>query len=88
MYSLYFTSEARRDFKKIKKSDLKEQIYKLLELIERDPFKTPPTYKKLRGIYEKAYSRRINLKHRLFYEVDDINKRVKVLRMWTHYGDN
>lgn len=88
MYSLYFTSDASRDFKKIEKSILKKQIYKLLEIIKSDPFTNPPPYKKLRGLYLGAYSRRINLKHRLFYEVDEVGKRIKILRMWSHYGDN
>lgn len=88
MYKLYFTNDARSDFKKIEKSVLKEQVYKLLEMIEQNPFASPPLYKKLRGSYSDAYSRRINLKHRLFYQVDEVNKRIKVLRMWSHYGDN
>ncbi len=88
MYDLYFTSDARSDFKKIEKSIIKEQIYKLLEIIKNDPFTNPPPYKKLKGIYGGAYSRRINLKHRLFYQIDEVGKRIKVLRMWSHYGDN
>jgi toxin YoeB len=67
---------------------LKEQVYKLLEIIENDPFANPPPYKKLKGLYSGSYSRRINLKHRLFYQVDEVGKRIKVLRMWSHYGDN
>jgi Txe/YoeB family toxin of toxin-antitoxin system len=88
MYSLYYTNTARGDFKKIEKSVIKEQIYKLLEIIKNDPFTNPPPYKKLRGLYSKAYSRRINLKHRLLYEVDEVGKRIKILRMWSHYSDN
>lgn len=88
MYNLYYTNEARSDFKKIEKSTLKKQIYKLLELIKNNPFASPPPYKKLKGVYLGAYSRRINLKHRLFYEVDEVDKRIKILRMWSHYGDN
>ncbi len=88
MYSLYFTSDACKDFKRIKKSPLQKQIYSLLEIISNDPFQNPPPFKKLRGVYLGAYSRRINLQHRLFYEVDGVGKRIKVLRMWSHYGDN
>jgi Txe/YoeB family toxin of toxin-antitoxin system len=88
MYELYFTKDATNDFKKIARSNLKTQVYKLLDIIKNDPFATPPSYKKLRGIYAKAYSRRINLKHRLFYEVDEVGSRIKILRMWSHYGDN
>lgn len=88
MYDLYFTQDAANDFKKIDRSNLKKQVYKLLDIIKNDPFANPPPYKKLRGIYAKSYSRRINLKHRLFYEVDEVGRRIKVLRMWSHYGDN
>lgn len=88
MYTVYFTNEAQKDAKKVSVSNLKEKVEELLKLIVQDPFKSPPPYKKLRGQYRGAYSRRINLQHRLFYQVDEINKRIKVLRMWTHYGDN
>ncbi|WP_375326480.1 Txe/YoeB family addiction module toxin [Candidatus Tisiphia endosymbiont of Nemotelus uliginosus] len=88
MYSLYYTSDACKDFKKIKKSPLQTQMLKLLEIIKNDPFQNPPPFKRLRGVYLGAYSRRINLQHRLFYEVDEVGKRIKVLRMWSHYGDN
>lgn len=88
MYELYFTNDVKRDFKKIEKSIIKKQIYELLDVICENPFKNPPPFKKLKGIYTGAYSRRINLKHRLFYQVDERFKRIKVLRMWSHYGDN
>lgn len=86
MYTIYYTNEAIKDFKKIKKSPLKKQIYKLLDIIGNDPWQTPPPFKKLQGIYKGAYSRRINLQHRLFYQVDETGKRIKVLRMWSHYS--
>lgn len=88
MYELYYTVDARKDFKKIEKSVIKEKIYKLLDVIKCDPFQNPPPFKKLRGAYLGAYSRRITLQHRLFYQVDEIIKRIKILRMWSHYGDN
>jgi Txe/YoeB family toxin of toxin-antitoxin system len=88
MYQLYYTKEAQKDAKKLNASHLKLKIQELLELIENDPFANPPPFKKLKGILEGAYSRRINLQHRLFYQVDKVGKRIKVLRMWTHYGDN
>lgn len=69
-------------------SKLRNKIEELLDILKIDPFQTPPPFKKLRGKYEGLYSRRINLQHRLFYEVDTNYKRVKILRMWTHYGDN
>jgi len=88
MYTLYYTNDAKKDFKKISQSNLKENCLQLLKVIAQNPLQTPPPYKKLKGSYLGMYSRRINLQHRLFYEIDEINKRIKVLRMWSHYGDN
>jgi toxin YoeB len=88
MYILYYTNDAKKDYKKIKQSNLKSSCLHLLSLIEKNPLQNPPPYKKLKGAYVGMYSRRINLQHRLFYEVDEDQKRVKVLRMWSHYGDN
>lgn len=88
MYTLYFTNDARKDYKTINKSAHKTKIHELLEIITNNPFQNPPPYKKLTGSYSGAYSRRINLQHRLFYQIDEINKRIKILRMWSHYGDN
>lgn len=88
MYQLYYTKEAQKDAKKLSTSHFKPKIQALLELIAKDPFANPPPFKKLKGILEGAYSRRINLQHRLFYQVDEVDKRIKVLRMWSHYGDN
>ena len=88
MYKLYYTNDAKKDFKKISQSNLKENCLQLLEVIAKNPLQTPPLFKKLKGSYLGMYSRRINLQHRLFYEIDEANKRIKVLRMWSHYGDN
>ena len=88
MYKLYYTNDAKKDFKKITQSNLKENCLQLLSLIEKNPGQSPPPYKKLKGAYDGMYSRRINLQHRLFYEIDENQKRIKVLRMWSHYGDN
>ncbi len=88
MYTLYFIKAAQKDAKVIAKSSLKEKIKQLLEILETDPFKNPSPYKKLKGSYSGAYSRRITLQHRLFYEVDEKGKRIKILKMWTHYGYN
>lgn len=88
MYVLYYTNDAKNDYKKIKQSNLKDSCLGLLRMIEKNPFQNPPPYKKLRGVYLGLYSRKINLKHRLFYEVDEKNKRVKIIRMRSHYGDN
>jgi len=88
MYSLYYTHEAKKDFKKISQSNHKASCLYLLNLIQQDPLQTPPPYKKLKGSYTGMYSRRINIQNRLFYEIDEQNKRIKILRMWSHYGDN
>lgn len=88
MYKIYFAKEAVKDAKKIKNSHLKDKIEILLKLVENDPFASPPPFKKLKGQFDGAYSRRINLQHRLFYQVDETGKRIKILRMWTHYGDD
>ena len=87
MYRLYYTNDAKNDFKKISQSNLKKNCIQLLEVISKNPFQTPPPYKKLKGSYLGMYSRRINIQHRLFYEVDEDLKKIKVLRMWSHYGD-
>lgn len=88
MYTLYFTKEATKDYRTINKSAHKARIQKLLDIIKNNPFQNPPPYKKLVGAYTGAYSRRINLQHRLFYQVDEKSKRIKILRMWSHYGEN
>jgi len=88
MYTLYYTSEAKKDYKKIDQSVIRDKTLQLLKMIELNPFNTPPPYKKLKGAYDGLYSRRLSLKHRLFYEVDEVNKRIKIIRIWTHYGDN
>ncbi len=88
MYDIYYTRDAKNDYKKAKYSVIQNKVIALLEILKIDPFTNPPPYKKLRGSYLRLYSRRITLKHRLFYEVDIKNKRIKILRMWSHYGDN
>lgn len=88
MYTLYFTKESQKDAVKLAGSNLKKKILILLEIIKIDPFQNPPPVKKLKGQLSGCYSRRINLQHRLFYQVNIDKKEIKVLRMWTHYGDN
>ena len=85
MYKLLFTKQASKDAKKIKQAGLKSKAQKLLEVIEQDPYKKPPGYEKLIGDLKGAYSRRINIQHRLVYMVLDKDKIIKVLRMWAHY---
>ena len=84
-WQLVFTRQAQKDAKKIAHSGLKPQAERLLAIIKENPFKKPPPYEKLVGDLSGAYSRRINIQHRLVYEVlEDINT-IKVIRMWTHY---
>ena len=84
-WQLVFTKQAQKDAKKIAHSGLKPQAERLLEIIKENPFKNPPPYEKLVGDLEGAYSRRINIQHRLVYEVFKKERTVRVLRMWTHY---
>jgi toxin YoeB len=85
MYRLLFTSQAQRDAKKLSASGLRPKAEALLKILEEDPFQTPPPYEKLVGDLAGAYSRRINIQHRLVYQVLKKEKVVKVIRMWTHY---
>ena len=85
MWTLYYTKQARKDAKKLSSTGLKAKALKLLELVEENPYQNPPTYEKLVGDLEGAYSRRINIQHRLVYQVLEEEKAVKILRMWTHY---
>lgn len=84
-YRLLFTSQAQKDAKKIKQAGLKDNAVKLLAIIKENPFQNPPSYEKLVGDLSGAYSRRINIKHRLVYQVIEAEKVVKILSMWTHY---
>ena len=84
-WRLVYTRHARKDARKLANSNLKEQALSLLELLEEDPFQTPPPFEKLVGDLSGAYSRRINIQHRLVYQVLAEQRVVKVIRMWTHY---
>lgn len=84
-WRLVFTKQAQKDAKKIAQSGLKPQAERLLELLRENPYKNPPPYEKLIGDLSGAYSRRINIQHRLVYQVMDDIQTVKVIRMWTHY---
>ena len=84
-WRLVFTKLAKKDAKKIAKSGLKPQANRLLDLLRKDPYRNPPPYEKLVGDLSGAYSRRINIQHRLIYQIlEDINT-VKIIRMGTHY---
>jgi toxin YoeB len=84
-WRLVFTKQAKRDAKKIAQAGFKPQANRLLDLLKEDPYRNPPPYEKLVGDLSGAYSRRINIQHRLVYQVLDDIKTVKVIRMWTHY---
>jgi Txe/YoeB family toxin of toxin-antitoxin system len=84
-WTLVYTTQARRDAKKLTRSGLKPQAQKLLDLLAHNPYQTPPPYEKLVGDLAGACSRRINIQHRLVYQVLHDIKTVKVIRMWTHY---
>lgn len=86
-YRLVFTKHAQKDAKKLTRSNLREKAEELLELLKEDPFRKPPEYEALVGDLQGSYSRRINIQHRIVYQVYDAEKVVKVLRMWTHYGE-
>ena len=85
MWELYFTKQAIQDSKKISDFGLKLKVQKLLDLIKIDPFAYPPKFEILKGRLKGFVSRRINDQHRLVYVVDEKNRLIKILKMWTHY---
>ena len=84
-WQVVFTRQAQKDAKRLASSGLRPKAEQLLELLAADPFRTPPPFEKLVGDLAGAYSRRINIQHRLVFEVIEESHIVKVLRMWTHY---
>ena len=80
-----FTSQAQKDARKIARSGLRDKAEALLEILRTNPYETPPPFQKLVGDLAGAFSRRINIQHRLVYQVLDKERTVKVIRMWTHY---
>ena len=84
-WTLVYTRHAQKDAKKLAAAGLKDKAQALLEVIARDPFANPPPFEKLVGDLAGAYSRRINIQHRLVCQVVKADRTVKVLRMWTHY---
>lgn len=84
-YRIVYTKQAQKDATKISTTNLKPKILALLALLKNNPFETYPPYEKLVGDLQGAYSRRINIQHRLVYQVLKEEKVVKVIRMWTHY---
>lgn len=84
-WQVVYTKQAQRDAKKLAATGLKEKAQKLLAVLQENPFRNPPPFEKLVGDLAGAYSRRINIQHRLVYQVLKEERTVKVIRMWTHY---
>lgn len=84
-WSLVYSRYAIKDAKKISAAGLRDKAQNLLDILEVDPLQTPPPYEKLVGDLKGAYSRRINIQHRMVYEIFRKEKTVRILRMWTHY---
>jgi len=84
-WKIVYTRQAQRDARKIAAAGLRPKAEKLLEVLSRNPYQTPPTFEKLVGDLAGAYSRRINIQHRLVYQILEEERIVKVIRMWTHY---
>ena len=85
MYAIVFTKKALNDIQKLKAAKLSTKAKALIELLRDNPYQTPPRYEKLQGDLHGAYSRRINIQHRLVYEVFEDQKTVKIISLWTHY---
>ncbi|MEA2076580.1 MAG: Txe/YoeB family addiction module toxin [Candidatus Marinimicrobia bacterium] len=85
MYTLVYTKQAQKDTKKAAAAGLRPKIEKLLSILKKNPLQNPPPYEKLLGDFTGAYSRRINIQHRLIYQILEDRKMVKVIRMWSHY---
>ena len=84
-WKLVYTRQAQKDAKKLAAAGLKEKAVELLEILERNPYETPPPYEKLKGDLTGACLRQINIQYRLIYQVLNKEKTVKIIRLWTHY---
>lgn len=85
MYKIVYEKRVLKDIPKLKSAHLDEKAKSLIEIIKQNPYQNPPRYEKLVGDLDGSYSRRINIKHRLVYEVYEDEKTIKILSMWTHY---
>jgi Txe/YoeB family toxin of toxin-antitoxin system len=85
-WKVFFTKQAQKDAKKLSQAGLRSKTESLLTILRANPYQSPPPFEKLVGDLAGAFSRRINIQHRLVYQVFDDKKIVKVIRMWTHYG--
>ncbi len=84
-WEIVYTRQAQKDAKKLASSGLKNKARKLLDIIRKDPYQNPPPYERLVGDLSGAYSRRINIQHRLVYQIYEEERTIKVIRLWTHY---
>ena len=84
-WKIVYARQAQRDARKIAAAGLRPKAERILEVLSRNPFQTPPPFEKLLGDLSGAYSRRINIQHRLVYQILEEERTVKVIRMWTHY---
>jgi len=85
MFDIHYTKQAQKDAKKLSHNNLKDKAKYLLEIVKENPYQNPPPYEKLIGDLTGAFSRRINIQHRLVYQVIEQERAIKILRMWTHY---
>ena len=88
MYKIKYTKQAVKDIPKLKDANLDNKAKALIDILRKNPFQNPPSYEKLVGELQDLYSRRINIKHRLVYEVYNKTKEVKIISLWTHYENN
>jgi toxin YoeB len=84
-WQIVYTKQAQKDAKKLSAAGLREKALEIIEILSNNPFQTSPPYEKLIGDLSGAYSRRINIQHRIVYQVMEKEKIVKIIRMWTHY---
>lgn len=84
-WRIIFTKQAQKDAKKVSISNLKPKAEKIIKILSQNPFQAPPPYEKLIGDLAGVYSRRLNIQHRIIYQVIDDEKIIKIIRMWTHY---
>ena len=84
-WKIIYTKQSQKDAKKLVTANLKEKAIEILKILENDPYQSPPPFEKLVGDLAGAYSRRINIQHRIVYQIFNDNKVVKIIRMWTHY---
>lgn len=85
MWKIIYTTQAKKDAKKLATSHLKDQAQNIIQLLMKDPYQQSPRFEKLIGDLTGAYSRRINIQHRIVYQVYEVEHIVKIIRMWTHY---